>query len=125
MGVAYANAYKGGLAGHTINLVICENQDTPAGGQACANQLVQDKVVAVVLPFTGQGATEVRMITKGIPPIALSGALSQEAKQRWAPPTLTGGYPGYTFRVRSERQGERGFQKFAMLVGNVPSAILC
>src|SRR6202044_1209626 len=50
MGVAYANAYKGGLDGHKINLVICQNQETPAGGQACANQLVQDKVVAVVVP---------------------------------------------------------------------------
>src|SRR6201999_816525 len=68
MGVAYANAYKGGLDGHKINMVFCQNQETPAGGQACANQLVQDKVVAVVLPFTGEGATEVPTITKaGIP----------------------------------------------------------
>jgi branched-chain amino acid transport system substrate-binding protein len=122
MGVAYANAYKGGLAGHTINLIICENQSTPAGGQACANQLVQDKVVAVVLPFTGQGATEVPTITKaGIPYITLSGSSNQELGTPGAY-DLTGGYPA-TLGAYALSAKAHGFSKFAMLVENVPSAI--
>jgi branched-chain amino acid transport system substrate-binding protein len=122
MAVAYANAYKGGLAGHTINLIICENQDTPAGGQACANQLVQDKVVAVVLPFTGQGATEVPTITKaGIPYITLSGASNQELATPGAY-DLTGGYPA-TLGAYALSAKAHGYSKFAMLVENVPSAI--
>jgi branched-chain amino acid transport system substrate-binding protein len=122
MAVAYANAYKGGLAGHTINLVICENQSTPAGGQACANQLVQDKVVAVVLPFTGQGAAEVPTITKaGIPYITLSGASNQELSTPGAY-ALTGGYPA-TLGAYALSAKANGYSKFAMLVENVPSAI--
>ena len=122
MGVAYANAYKDGLGGHPINLIICENQETPAGGQACANQMVQDKVVAVVLPFTGQGATEVPTITKaGIPYITLSGASNQELMTPGAY-DLTGGYPA-TLGAYALSAKAHGYRKFAMLVSNVPSAI--
>jgi len=119
---AYANAYKGGLDGHKINLVTCQNQETPAGGQACANQLVQDKVVAVVLPFTGQGATEVPTITKaGIPYITLSGASNQELMTPGAY-DLTGGYPA-TLAAYAQSAKAHGYSKFAMLVSNVPAAI--
>jgi len=122
MGVAYANAYKAGLGGHPVNLIICENQETPAGGQACANQMVQDKVVAVVLPFTGQGATEVPTITKaGIPYITLSGASNQELMTPGAY-DLTGGYPA-TLGAYALSAKAHGYRKFAMLVSNVPSAI--
>jgi branched-chain amino acid transport system substrate-binding protein len=122
MGVAYANAYKDGLDGHKINLVVCQNQETPAGGQACANQMVQDKVVAVVLPFTGEGATEVPTITKaGIPYITLSGASNQELMTPGAY-DLTGGFPAelgaYALSAKAH-----GYSKFAMLVSNVPAAI--
>jgi branched-chain amino acid transport system substrate-binding protein len=122
MAVAYANAYKGGLDGHKINLVVCQNQETPAGGQACANQMVQDKVVAVVLPFTGQGATEVPTITKaGIPYITLSGASNQELMTPGSY-TLTGGYPA-TLGAYALSAKAHGYSKFAMLVSNVPAAI--
>jgi len=122
MAVAYANAYKDGLGGHPINLIICENQETPAGGQACANQMVQDKVVAVVLPFTGQGATEVPTVTKaGIPYITLSGASNQELMTPGAY-DLTGGFPA-TLGAFALSAKAHGYTKFAMLVSNVPAAI--
>jgi len=122
MAVSYANAYKGGLDGHKINLEVCQNQETPAGGQACANQLVQDKVVAVVLPFTGQGATEVPTLTKaGIPYITLSGASNQELMTAGAY-ALTGGYPA-VLGAYAQSAKAHGYTKFAMLVSNVPSAI--
>jgi len=122
MAVAYANAYKGGLGGHPIDLVICENQETPAGGQACANQMVQDKVVAVVEPFTGEGAVEVPTITKaGIPYITLSGASNQELMTPGAY-DLEGGYPA-TLGAYALSAKAQGYSKFAMLVSNVPAAI--
>jgi branched-chain amino acid transport system substrate-binding protein len=122
MAVAYANAYKGGLDGHAIDLVACQNLETPAGGQACANQMVQDKVVAVVLPFTGEGAAEVPTITKaGIPYITLSGASTQELTTPGAY-DLTGGYPA-TLGAYALSAKAHGYSKFAMLVSNVPSAI--
>ena len=122
MAVAYANAYKDGLDGHKITLVVCQNQATPAGGQACANQMVQDKVIAVAVPFTGQGATEVPTITKaGIPYITLSGASTQELTTPGAY-DLTGGYPA-TLGAYALSAKAHGYSKFAMLVSNVPAAI--
>jgi branched-chain amino acid transport system substrate-binding protein len=122
MAVAYANAYRGGLAGHPIDLVICENQSTPAGAQACANQMVQDHVAAIVVPFTGQGAAEVPTITRaGIPYITLSGASTQELTTPGAF-DLTGGYPA-TLGAFALSARHQGYSKFAMLVSNVPAAI--
>lgn len=122
MAAAYANAYAGGLDGHKITLVVCQNQETPAGGQACANQMVQDKVIAVVLPFTGQGAAEVPTITKaGIPYITLSGASNQELMTPGSY-DLTGGYPA-TLGAYALSAKAHGYSKFAMLVSNVPAAI--
>jgi branched-chain amino acid transport system substrate-binding protein len=122
MAVAYANAYRGGVAGHPISLVICENQETPAGGQACANQMVQDHVAAVVVPFTGQGAAEVPTIVRaGVPYITVSGASAQELIMPGAF-DLTGGFPATlgAFALSAKHQG---YSKFAMLVSNVPAAI--
>ena len=77
--VSYENQYNDGLEGHKIDLSICENQSTPAGGQTCANDMVQQGVVAVVEPFTGQGQTEVPTIVgAGIPYITISGASTAE-----------------------------------------------
>ena len=122
MAVAYVNTYKDGLNGHPITLVICENQETPAGGQACANQLVEDGVVAVVEPFTGQGATEVPTITRAhIPYITLSGASTQELTDPGAF-DLTGGYPAGLGAVALSAKAN-GYSKVAMLVSNVPAAI--
>jgi branched-chain amino acid transport system substrate-binding protein len=122
MAVAYANAYRGGVVGHPISLVICENQETPAGGQACANQMVADHVVAITVPFTGQGAAEVPTIVRaGVPYITLSGASAQELSTPGAF-DLTGGFPATlgAFALSAKHQG---YSKFAMLVSNVPAAI--
>src|SRR5262249_51266355 len=44
----WINDYKGGLGGHPINVTICN--DTGEAGKAgdCANQMIQQKVAAVV-----------------------------------------------------------------------------
>ena len=120
--VQFANAYRGGLNGHKINLVVCENQNTPAGGQNCANQMVQQGVVAVVLPFTGQGQTEVPTITgAGIPYITLSGASTAELTTKGSF-ALGGGFPailgGFALYAK-----EHNLKKVAFIVSNVPAAI--
>ena len=46
--VKYQNEYKGGIAGHPIQLVKCETHVDPAKTADCANQLIQDDVVAVL-----------------------------------------------------------------------------
>ena len=93
--VAYENEYQDGLEGHKITLYICENQSTPAGGQTCANDMVQHGVVAVVEPFTGQGQTEVPTIVgAGIPYITISGASTAELTSPGAF-AIEGGFPAY------------------------------
>jgi branched-chain amino acid transport system substrate-binding protein len=122
MATSYLNSYSGGLAGHKINLYICENQNTPAGGQTCANDMVQKGVVAVVLPFTGQGETEVPTITKaGIPYITLSGASEAELTTPGAF-AITGGFPADLGAIALQAKA-KGYKKVAFLVSNVPAAI--
>jgi branched-chain amino acid transport system substrate-binding protein len=122
MAVAWANAYKGGLGGHPIQLFICENLSTPAGGQDCANQMVQKHVVVVTEPFTGQGPTEVPTIVKaGIPYMTLSGSTTQETTTKGAY-SLTGGLPGVLAADAAVAKA-KGYKKFAMLTVNVPEAI--
>src|SRR6202046_4618221 len=122
MAVSYANAYGKGLDGHKITLYICENQNTPAGGQTCANDMVQKGVVAVVEPFTGQGATEVPTITKaGIPYITLSGASEAELTTPGSF-ALTGGFPAILGGIALQAKS-KGIKKVDFLVENVPAAI--
>lgn len=43
------NEHKGGVAGRPVEIVECATKGDPAGGTDCANQFVQDGVVAVAL----------------------------------------------------------------------------
>jgi branched-chain amino acid transport system substrate-binding protein len=120
--VAYQNAYGDGLEGHKINLYICENQSTPAGGQTCANDMVQHGVVAVVEPFTGQGQTEVpTVVGAGIPYITISGASTPELTSPGAF-AIEGGFPAYLGAMALSAK-QHGITKVAFLVDNVPAAI--
>ena len=120
--VAYENEYGGGLEGHKIVLYTCENQSTPAGGQTCANDMVQKGVVAVVEPFTGQGQTEVPTITgAGIPYITLSGASTAELTTPGSF-AIDGGFPAY-LGAEALSAKQHGYSKVALLVENVPAAI--
>lgn len=47
--VAWANEYLGGLGGHPIELRVCNNELDPSKAIDCANELIADGAVAVVL----------------------------------------------------------------------------
>ena len=120
--VAYENEYGHGLEGHKIDLYVCENQSTPAGGQTCANDMVQHGVVAVVEPFTGQGQTEVPTIVgAGIPYITISGASTAELTSPGSF-ALEGGFPAYLGAMALSAK-QHGYKKVDFLVENVPAAI--
>jgi branched-chain amino acid transport system substrate-binding protein len=120
--VAYLNKYGDGLAGHKVTLYICENQSTPAGGQTCANDMVQHGVVAVVEPFTGQGQTEVpTIVAAGIPYITVSGGSTAELTTPGAY-ALEGGFPAYLGAMALSAK-QHGLKKVDFLVENVPAAI--
>jgi len=54
----YWNTHRGGVGGRPIEVVTCETGADPAGATDCANQLVEEEVVAVALSQSGV-ATEV------------------------------------------------------------------
>ncbi|HEY9559055.1 MAG TPA: ABC transporter substrate-binding protein, partial [Acidimicrobiales bacterium] len=121
MAVEYANEYLGGIGGRPIELVVCGNGATPAGAQDCANQMVEQDVVAVTLPFTGYGEATAPIITgAGIPYITGSGNSAAEltAPNAFA---VTGGYPG-SLGAFAQHAKDQGFGKFTMVVIDVPSA---
>ena len=51
--VKYQNKHKAGIGGRPIELVTCEAKLDPATGTDCANQMVEQQVVAVVVGTTG------------------------------------------------------------------------
>jgi branched-chain amino acid transport system substrate-binding protein len=55
--VQYVNAHLGGVAGHVLQLDVCTDGQTPAGATSCDNQMITDKVVAVVYGVSGQGGS--------------------------------------------------------------------
>src|SRR3984957_7504368 len=120
--VKYVNADLGGIEHHKVNLYVCENQSTPAGGQTCANYMVQDGVIAVGEPFTGQGQTEVPTIVgAGIPYITISGASTAELTSPGAY-AIEGGFPAYLGAMALSAK-QHNIKKVSFLVDNVPAAI--
>jgi branched-chain amino acid transport system substrate-binding protein len=118
----YANAELGGIAGHPIQVIRCpENEDT-ASATACANQMVQDNVAAVIIGATGLGNTMVPIITKaGIPYLSATGSSTDELT---APSTFmwTGGFPA-DLEGMATYSKQHGFKNVTAFVVAAPSAI--
>ncbi len=118
----YINEYAGGLDGHKVTLYVCENQSTPAGGQTCANDMVQHGVVAVVEPFTGQGATEVPTIVGCRHPLHHDQRGSTAELTTPGAYDIEGGFPAYLGAMALSAKAH-GLKKVTFLVENVPAAI--
>lgn len=119
--VEYANEYLGGIGGRPIELIVCGTKSTPAGAQDCSNQMVEQGVVAVTMPFNGQGEATAPIITQaGIAYLTGSGNGASELTADGAF-ALTGGYPG-TLGAFAQHAADQGYGKFTMIVIDVPSA---
>ncbi len=120
--VAYLNEYKGGLAGHKITLYICENQETPAGGRACGTAVAHKSAAAVIVPFTGEGATEVPPIVQaGIPFITLTGSSTAELTTPGAF-SIEGGLAS-DLGVMALHAKQHGYKKVIFLVTDQAAAV--
>jgi branched-chain amino acid transport system substrate-binding protein len=120
--VNYLNHYEGGLAGHKINLYVCENQETPAGGQACGTDVVQKKAVAVAVPFTGEGTTEVpNVVYAGIPFITLNGSSTAELASAGAF-SIEGGLASDLGAMALDAR-QRHYKKVVFLVADQAAAV--
>jgi branched-chain amino acid transport system substrate-binding protein len=119
---AYLNQYAGGLAGHKIAIYVCQNQQTPSGGQACATAVVQKHPVAVAVPFTGEGATEVPTIVHaGIPFVTLTGASTAELTKPGAF-SIEGGLASDLGAMALDAK-QRHYKKVVFLVADQAAAV--
>ena len=122
MARGYLNDYQGGIAGHPVQLFICQGSETPAGSQDCANQMVNKGVAAVVSAYSGQGAVITPILSKaGIPYVVLQGSSAAEFTTPGAF-MLTGGFPS-TLAGYAQYAKAHGVKKFALLTIDVPSAV--
>ncbi|MBV6756210.1 ABC transporter substrate-binding protein [Rhodococcus opacus] len=120
--VAYANANLGGLAGHPIELVSCANKEDPASARDCANQMVESRVAAVVVPITGQSESIVPIITgAGIPYVSPTGSSRVDLTTPGAF-MLTGGFPA-TLGSMAEHAKDNGYTKVTAFVTDNSSVV--
>jgi branched-chain amino acid transport system substrate-binding protein len=67
----YANAYLGGIGGAPISLDVCNDQGTPSGATTCANQMIADKVPAVLNNVSAEDSTIYSALSAaGVPYVA-------------------------------------------------------
>jgi branched-chain amino acid transport system substrate-binding protein len=119
----YANAELGGIAGHPIQVIRCAVIGDTASATGCANEMVQDKVAAVVIGSTGLGQTMVPIITgAGIPYVSAIGSATAELTTPGAF-MWSGGYVS-TLTGFAKYAAQRGYKKVTAYVIEAPSAIL-
>lgn len=94
---AMAQAYgrwvnaSGGIDGHELRVVTCDEQDTSRGAAACARRAVEEEAVAVLGSYSRHGRSFMAPLeAAGIPYIGGYGASDEEFRSYMAYP-LTGG----------------------------------
>jgi branched-chain amino acid transport system substrate-binding protein len=117
----YANEYLGGIAGHPIEIVSCGNKATPAGATDCANQMIEKKINAYVMPYSAQESVIVNILAPTGIPMVLGSAASAEALTTPGVFAITGGYPA-TLGAFAIDAKAKGFTKFSMITVDVPAA---
>ncbi|WP_106970982.1 ABC transporter substrate-binding protein [Streptomyces sp. NRRL F-525] len=118
----YANADLGGIAGRPIEFVICKTKEEPATARDCANQMVEQKVDAVVLTSSGLGDSMVPIVTQaGIPWTTAIAASNSEGTTANAF-SWTGGFPT-TMTSMAAYAKDKGYKKVAAFVIDAPAAV--
>ncbi|PYE12196.1 amino acid/amide ABC transporter substrate-binding protein (HAAT family) [Williamsia limnetica] len=121
----YINANLGGIGGRPIDLVVCKQQEEPASATSCANQMVEQKVSAVVVPGGAQGAAMLPILSgAGIP---YTGPVGVTPIELTSPDSYmyTAGLPGVLSGM-AEYSAKNGIKKIALLSGDgggTPAAI--
>ena len=121
----YINANAGGVDGRPIELVICKQQEEPASATNCANQMVEQGVVAVVVPGGAQGPAMLPILSgAGIPYVGPVGVTPVELT---SPDSFmfTAGLPGVLAGM-AQYSAQNGIKKLALMSGDgggTPAAI--
>ncbi len=115
--VEYLNNNGGGIGGHKIDLVVCKQQEDPASATNCANQMVEEKVVAAVTPLGAQGAVMVPIITGADIPYVGQAPVSQVEMVTPGSFMLSGGIIA-VLTGQATVAAQEGVKKFTVFIGD-------
>jgi len=117
---AYANAYLGGLRGHPIELVICEDKNVPATSQACGNTFLQEHVAAVAAGGPGLTDPWIQIVQPAGIPVGMNSAASSVVLS--TPGVFVWSNPLAVFGTSAAYAREHKLTKAAILVIDFPTA---
>jgi branched-chain amino acid transport system substrate-binding protein len=118
--VKYVNDYMGGIAGHPIELVVCDGKQDSAISTDCSNQLVQKGVPVVLFTVSGHAGDFIKpLAAANIPVFAFATADAAMIADKTGF-TLSNPISAFTFPVAVAAKAK--FTKAAMLVTDVPGA---
>lgn len=110
----------GGLGGHEVELIACNDGNDPNTAGECARKAVSEGVVAVVGGFTTNGTSIVPVIEKaGIPWIGGPGLAAEELSSKVSYPLIAGavGFTGMGARTVEDK-----CESTALVLYDVPTA---
>lgn len=118
----YVNS-RGGINGHPLDAMTCDEKGTAAGSQACAQQAVAKHAVAMVGSPTFYGYAEEGVLHAANPPISEFGECCSFAPAEWNdstaytfdPDAIEAGRAGLEYMVKS------GCKNISYMAVNVPS----
>jgi len=117
---AYANAYLGGIAGHKINVKVCQSRQDPAAATDCANQMVSAHASAVVEGTLAEVDQTIKVLSPAGIPLAAGSASSQAALTS---PNVFSLFNGLSYFGVPAAAGQKlGVKKADMVVIGVPGA---
>jgi branched-chain amino acid transport system substrate-binding protein len=120
--VKYANAELGGIAGQRVLLAKGASTEPAGAPRDCAQRMLTNGVVAVVVATTAFGEQMAPVITgAGIPYYEISGASTSELTSPNAF-MLTSGFPGVLVAMAKYSAGA-GYKKVAAVVTDAPSVV--
>lgn len=117
--VEYANEYLGGLAGRPIDLVTCETKQDAALATDCANQMLEEDVVAVLFNVSGQSTSIAKPLQDANMPL-FAGQAADIATDAESTFVLSNGLASFAHPATVAR--DNGFTKEATIVIDVPGA---
>lgn len=110
----------GGVGGHKVELIACDENDNPNGAAACARQAVQDRVAAVVGSFTLYGDQVVPLLEQAHIPDIMDTAIS--AKEGSSSVSFPVSAAGSAISAMAVGLKQQGCDKAAGLAPDVSSA---
>lgn len=119
----YWNEFKGGIAGHPIETVTCETKNEPATAADCANKMIADGVVAVVVGQSAQGEAVWKPLSEAkIPLTFLAASGDGPLTDPETTFNLHNGY-GTLFALPVSIAEQNDAKKIAFVVIDVPQAL--